>query len=214
MTADRGRDAGAGADRDRDAGASADRDRDRADRDAGADRADDGAPTALVITVSTRASRGEYSDRTGPVLVAALRELGFATPDALVVPDLADLGEESLGAALRRGIAAATDVILTTGGTGITVDDVTADITAEVARSLGGRDVPGIPEALRAAGVANGVPTAVLSRGLAVIVQRTLVVNLPGSQGAVEDAIAVLAPVLPHAVAELRRPGPDRMVGT
>ena len=172
-----------------------------------------GTPAALAITVSTRAARGEYADRTGPVLVAALRDMGFDAPDALVVPDLANAGEESLDDALRSAIAAGTDVILTTGGTGITVDDVTADVTANVSRTLGGRDVPGIPEALRAAGVAAGVPTAVLSRGVAVIVARTLVVNLPGSQGAVSDAIKVLTPVLPHAVAELRRPRPARMVG-
>ena len=181
--------------------------------DAGAGAADEVVPTALAITVSTRAARGEYPDRTGPVLVAALRDMGFDTPAALVVPDLAGPGEPSLNDALRRAIATGTDVILTTGGTGITVDDVTADVTADVSRTLGGRDVPGIPEALRAAGVANGVATAVLSRGVAVIVDGTLVVNLPGSQGAVRDAIAMLTPVLPHAVAELHRPRPARMVG-
>ena len=89
-----------------------------------------GTPAALAITVSTRAARGEYADRTGPVLVAALRDMGFDAPDALVVPDLANAGEESLDEALRSAIAAGTDVILTTGGTGITVDDVTADVTA------------------------------------------------------------------------------------
>jgi molybdopterin biosynthesis enzyme MoaB len=79
--------------------------------------------------------------------------MGFDTPAALVVPDLAGPGEPSLNDALRRAIATGTDVILTTGGTGITVDDVTADVTADVSRTLGGRDVPGIPEALRAAGL-------------------------------------------------------------
>jgi molybdenum cofactor synthesis domain-containing protein len=165
-----------------------------------------GPSTALVITVSTRAARGEYADRTGPVLVAALRGMGFDTPDALIVPDLAETGETSLADALRRGIEAEAAVILTTGGTGLTEDDVTAEVTAEVCGSLDGRQVPGIAEALRAAGIAGGVPTAMLSRGLTVVVHRTLVVNLPGSQGAVADGIRVLTPVLPHAVADIRRP--------
>lgn len=163
---------------------------------------------ARVITVSTRAARGEYADRTGPVLVAALRGLGFDTPDAVVVPDLASAGEVTLAAALHEALNDGAAVILTTGGTGLSPDDLTPEITAR----LGGRLVPGIPEALRAAGVAAGVPTAVLSRGIAVAVGTTLIVNLPGSPGAVTDALAVLAEVLPHAAAELRRPPQPRIV--
>ena len=167
-----------------------------------------GPLTARVITVSTRAARGEYPDRTGPVLVAALRDLGFETTDPVVVPDLSVTGEPTLAAELTRALIDDCAVILTTGGTGLSPDDLTPEITGR----LGGRSIPGIPEAMRAAGVTAGVPTAVLSRGIAVAVGQSMIVNLAGSPGAVEDALGVLRDVLPHAVAELRRPRPPRIV--
>lgn len=150
--------------------------------------------TGVVICASTRAAAGVYPDRTGPLIVAALREWGFEVGDPVVVAD-----GEPVSDALRRALDAHTDVVITTGGTGISPTDATPEMTA---RHLD-RQLPGIAEAIRAAGVAKGVPTAMLSRGLAGTTRHTLVVNLPGSTGGVKDALAVLAGVVPHAVDQL-----------
>lgn len=160
--------------------------------------------TAAVVVVSTSAAARGAVDATGPLLVAALREWGFAVGEPVVVPDGAGTGPGTLAAVLRSEVAARTALVLTTGGTGLRRDDVTPEVT----RGLRGREVPGIAEALRTRGVAAGVPTAVLSRGVAVVVARTLVVNIAGSVGAVRDAVEVLAPVLPHAVAQVRADPP------
>jgi molybdenum cofactor synthesis domain-containing protein len=149
---------------------------------------------AAVITCSTRAAAGVYPDRGGAVLVAALREWGCAVEPPTVVAD-----GPGVGAALRAALAAGPDVLLTTGGTGLTPSDGTPEAT----RPVLDREVPGLAEALRARGVRSGVPTAVLSRGLAGVAGRTLVINLPGSTGGVRDAVEVLAEVLPHAVAQI-----------
>lgn len=149
---------------------------------------------AEVICASTRAAGGVYADRTGPLIVEALREWGFEVRDPDVVPDGAPVSE-----ALTEALARRPDVILTTGGTGISPTDSTPEMTA---RHLD-REVPGIAEAVRSAGVAKGVPTAMLSRGLAGVAGRTLVVNLPGSTGGVKDALALLRDVVPHAVDQL-----------
>ncbi|MEO7236150.1 MAG: MogA/MoaB family molybdenum cofactor biosynthesis protein [Lapillicoccus sp.] len=149
---------------------------------------------AVVVCASTRAATGVYEDRTGPLIVTALREWGFEVGDPVVVAD-----GEPVSDALRDAIAAGVDVVLTTGGTGISPTDATPEMTA---RHLD-RQLPGIAEAIRAAGVAKGVPTAMLSRGLAGATRHTLVVNLPGSTGGVKDALAVLADVVPHAVDQL-----------
>lgn len=149
---------------------------------------------ATVITCSQRAATGVYPDRSGPIAVEALREWGFATPDAVVVPD-----GDPVGAALARAIQDGVDVVLTCGGTGLTPTDHTPEQT----RPLLEREVPGIAEAIRSTGAAKGVPTAVLSRGIAGSVGTTLVVNLPGSTGGVRDALTVLAPILDHARSQL-----------
>ncbi|MGJ9411395.1 molybdenum cofactor biosynthesis protein B [Aeromicrobium sp. CF4.19] len=151
--------------------------------------------TAAVVVASNRASQGVYEDTTGPLLVQALTAWGLQTPDPVVVPDGIAVGE-----AIEAAVAAGADVVLSTGGTGISPTDRTPDVT----RPLLDRELPGLAEALRAAGVAKGVPTAVLSRGVAGVAGRTLVVNLPGSRGGVKDAIEVLADVVPHAVEQLR----------
>ncbi|WP_447643543.1 MogA/MoaB family molybdenum cofactor biosynthesis protein [Nocardioides zeae] len=149
---------------------------------------------AAVVVASNRAAAGVYDDTTGPLLVEALRAWGFATPDPVVVPDGAPVGEAVAGA-----VRAGARVVLTTGGTGLTPTDRTPEVT----RPLLDREVPGIAEAIRAVGVAKGVPTAVLSRGLAGVAGRCLVVNLPGSRGGVKDALGVLADVVPHAVDQI-----------
>jgi molybdenum cofactor synthesis domain-containing protein len=152
------------------------------------------ARRAVVICASTRAATGVYRDRTGPLIVAALREWGFDVDDATVVPD-----GEPVAEALSSALNAEPAVVVTTGGTGISPTDATPDMTRRVLD----REVPGIAEALRAAGVAKGVPTAMLSRGVAGVAGRSLVVNLPGSTGGVKDALAVLADVVGHAVDQI-----------
>lgn len=153
-----------------------------------------GALPAAVVVASNRAAAGVYEDTTGPLIVAALREWGFDVADPAVVPD-----GEPVGAAIAAAVAAGARAVLTTGGTGLTPTDRTPEVT----RPLLDREVPGIAEAIRAAGVAKGVPTAVLSRGLAGVAGSCLVVNLPGSRGGVKDALQVLAPVLVHAVEQI-----------
>ena len=153
---------------------------------------------AVVVTASTRAANGTYADRSGPVIVDRLRTWGFAVGDPVVVPD----GDE-LGLALRDALASEPDLVLTTGGTGLTPTDWTPEQTLPLLDRL----VPGVAEAIRAAGVAKGVPTAMLSRGLAGVAGRTFVANLPGSRGGVADALDVLEPVLGHALAQI--PGSD-----
>ncbi len=150
---------------------------------------------ALAVTVSNRAAAGVYGDKSGPVLVELLRSAGCAVVDGpLVVPD-----GDPVEAALRDALAAGYDVVVTTGGTGLTPGDLTPEMTRRVLE----REIPGIPEALRSAGAAAGVASAILSRGLAGVAGRTLIVNLPGSAGGVRDGMAVLAPVLGHAVSQI-----------
>jgi molybdenum cofactor synthesis domain-containing protein len=151
---------------------------------------------ALAITVSNRAAAGVYPDRSGPVLAALLAAAGCDDVDGpRVVPD----GEPVL-AALREAVADGYDAVVTTGGTGLTPGDLTPEMTSQVID----REIPGIAEAIRSAGAAAGIPSAVLSRGLAGLAGRTLVVNLPGSTGGVRDGMAVLSPILRHAVDQAR----------
>lgn len=157
--------------------------------------------TAVVVTASNRAAAGVYADEGGPVLVEGLRRLGFAVDGPVVVPD----GEE-VALALRAAVDRGYDVVLTTGGTGLTP----GDLTPEVTRPLLDREVPGLAEAIRARGREAGVPTAALSRGLAGLAGRTLVVNLPGSTGGCRDGLAVLSQVLLHAVDQARGGDHDR----
>jgi molybdenum cofactor synthesis domain-containing protein len=150
---------------------------------------------AVVITASNRASQGVYEDRSGQFLVDGLTVLGFAVEGSHVLPDDID----ALTAALRAAVASGADVVLTTGGTGLSP----ADVTPEATRGVLEREAPGIADAIRRHGSAH-VPTSVLSRGLAGIAGRTLIVNLPGSTGGVADGMAVLGPLLPHVVSQLR----------
>jgi molybdenum cofactor synthesis domain-containing protein len=160
---------------------------------------------ALAITASNRAAAGVYEDRSGRLLVELLHTLPiFVNVDGPVV--VAD--GQPVETALREAVAAGYDLVVTTGGTGLTP----ADLTPEMTRRVISREVPGIAEAIRAAGAAAGVPTAVLSRGIAGVADGTLIVNLPGSSGGVRDAMAVLAPILAHAIDQMHggdhpRPG-------
>ena len=157
---------------------------------------------AQVVTVSDRSSRGERADANGPLLASLLVALGLTVGEVVVVPDEV----APVQAALRAAVAAGYDLVLTTGGTGLSPRDVTPEAT----RPLLEREAPGLSEALRHRN-AEAVPTAILSRGVAGTIGRTLVVNLPGSSGGVRDGVAVLAPVLGHALAQLRG-GDDHVV--
>ncbi|WP_052914910.1 MogA/MoaB family molybdenum cofactor biosynthesis protein [Protofrankia sp. BMG5.30] len=160
---------------------------------------------ARVITVSDRAHTGGYADRSGPLAAGALGRIGFAVDDVVVVPDESDAIVAALTAAVRAG----AHLVVTTGGTGLAPRDVTPEAT----RLVIDREVPGLAEALRAAGRAT-VPTAVLSRGIAGVRDGTLVVNLPGSTGGVADGMAVLAGVVGHAVAQIRGGGEHHHAGS
>ena len=151
---------------------------------------------AMVLTASNRAAAGVYEDRSGKALAEGLQQLGFDVEGPHVRPD--DVAE--LEAVLRNAVDLGLDLVLTTGGTGLSPTDVTPEATRRVLE----REATGLAEAVRRYGADNGVPTAVLSRGLAGTAGRTLIVNLPGSTGGVKDGLAVLGPLLPHVVSQLR----------
>lgn len=148
---------------------------------------------ALVLTVSNRVSAEVYDDTAGPIVADGLAALGFDVTQQ-VVPDGRPVAE-----ALSDAVTAAYDVVVSTGGTGLTP----LDLTPEMTRLVVEREIPGLAEAIRAYGVAHGVPTAALSRGVAGVARRTVIVNLPGSPGGARDGMAVLAPVLVHAVEQV-----------
>jgi molybdenum cofactor synthesis domain-containing protein len=150
--------------------------------------------SALVITISTRAAAGVYEDRSGPIIATALYDLGLRVEGPVIVPD-----GDAVGVALRDAVRAGYAVVITSGGTGLSPHDHTPEQTRAVVQ----REVPQLAAAIARYGVDHGVPTAVLSRGVVGVAGRTLIVNLPGSSGGARDGMAVLGPVLRHAVSQL-----------
>ena len=151
---------------------------------------------AQVITISDRSHGGLRHDTSGPLLASLLHdELGFGVADVVVVPD--DIPE--IEKALRAAVDAGFDLVVTTGGTGFAPRDVTPEATRRVID----REAPGLAEALRQLN-RETVPTTILSRAVAGVAGSSIIVNLPGSTGAVRDGITVLAPVIGHAIVQLR----------
>lgn len=148
--------------------------------------------TAAVLVASTRAAAGAYEDRTGPVIADWLRDRGFEVAGPVVVPDA--VIAESLAELLSQH----PDLLLTTGGTGVSPDDRTPEAT----RALLDMELPGLGEEVRRRGAAVA-PAAILSRAVAGVAGRTLVVNLPGSSGGVRDGLAVLDDVLDHLLDQI-----------
>lgn len=150
---------------------------------------------AWVIVASNRAAEGIYQDDTGPLIAERLTKWGYDVSGPIVVGD-----GQPVADALAVALAVGPELIVTTGGTGVNPTDKTPDVT----RPLLEAELPGIAEAIRAFGVSHGVPTAMLSRGLAGVAGRSVIVNLPGSKGGVRDALSVLEPIHLHVVDQVR----------
>lgn len=150
--------------------------------------------TAQVITVSTRGARGVRADTSGEILVAALTELGLVCSPIVIIADGPEVSTQ-----IKRAVKSGHELVVTTGGTGISPTDQTPEFT----RVVIDREVPGIAEAIRAYGRGNGVATASLSRGIAGQLGNSLVVNVPGSPGGARDAAEVLGEIVIHALEQI-----------
>jgi len=156
---------------------------------------------AAVVTMSDRSFRKERPDASGPAVAEMLRSIPAEIAQQVVIPDEIPFIRRAL---LHFCDALGLDLVVTTGGTGVDPRDVTPEAT----RGILDREVPGMAEAMRADSLVR-VPTAMLSRGVAGIRGKTLIVNLPGSPGGARENLAVLLPVLPHAIGKIRGEGGD-----
>lgn len=151
---------------------------------------------AAILTVSDKGSRGERQDTSGDAIAELLAGIECQIARRAVVPDERDI----IAATLREWCEGGEiDLVLTTGGTGISDRDITPEATLDVAERI----VPGIGEAMRAEGL-KSTPRSMLSRSVAVIRGRALIVNLPGSERGVRESLAAVISILPHAVELLR----------
>ena len=148
-----------------------------------------------ILTVSDKGARGKREDRSGPAIREIMEGIGAEIVHAKIVPD----EQDEIRAALIDWSDEGLDLILTTGGTGFSPRDWTPEATKAVID----RETPGIPEAMRRAGMEK-TPTAMLSRAAAGIRKSTLIVNLPGSEKAVRESLAAILPALPHGVEILK----------
>lgn len=149
---------------------------------------------AAIITASNRASQGIYEDQSGNILAQGLEELGFHVVSKVIVPDSVSL----IAAEIAKAIDSKIELIVTTGGTGISPTDVTPEATAPLIQKA----LPGINEALRAFS-RDKVLTSDLSRGLAGTADQSLIINLPGSPGGVRDGLVIIGRLALHAISQL-----------
>ncbi len=146
-----------------------------------------------VITVSDRASKGVYEDESGSLLKQLLIEQGAECSEVILIPDKISKIQKAILKSIKKH-----DLVITTGGTGINPKDKTPQATKEILDY----EIPGISEILRVKSFEK-IPTAVLSRAISGVINKTLVINIPGSKGAVKDAVEILSPVINHAIDQL-----------
>ena len=146
-----------------------------------------------VITVSDRASKGIYEDESGSLLKQLLSEKGGICSEVILIPDKVSKIQKAILKSVKKN-----DLVITTGGTGINPKDKTPQATKEILEY----EIPGISEILRVKSFEK-VPTSILSRAVSGVINKTLIINIPGSKGAVKDAVEILSPVIKHAIDQL-----------